>query len=464
MECLSNGTSNIFHHIPNQDHVTVHSNGETSHLLNTSSIEHDEDVAPAVPPRIASLKSSPLLMQNVSSVSPDQSHHDVMIQVSDGDTHKPAHFSKKPQPHTYEEIEIGVPSKYNKLEVLSNDMQLSGSGDYDHLFPGKKHTHRPVIRRKKSREQDDTPTNSESAAAAGGGGEQKKEVPFTSIRRNGSLPPMILHSPVIVVDKPDLSAKDCESGVSDSEMDEPVSPLPGEYCNEEGVVMRQKPSDTFDPFVDLLSAPPSKSRLRWSQELNPLYDYIRGVKISPKIGYDSLAENTIQEEESSTAGIGDDTASICSSDRRSSSDSQFEGLIFVPPQSAPNTLQRVKRMPHNYEEVVFGEPSSGKENDVDIDGGRNRSDSGSRPLSEHYSSPHVGEIASNKPQTLRSSPLRRLKSSEAPFAVTPPLNKRVLQRKSKTVRSSDDTNAPQGRQRARQVADTMRVSLCRDHS
>ena len=50
------------------------------------------------------------------------------------------------------------------------------------------------------------------------------------------------------------------------------------------VVRRPKRNGTQqkepDPFEDLLGSPQAVARLRWSQELNPLYDYIRGMKIS----------------------------------------------------------------------------------------------------------------------------------------------------------------------------------------
>ena len=400
----------------------------------------DDEQPPAVPPRNASLKSSPLIQTTPPKMN--QPERNIMIHVSDttiSHPKQPEPYTQpytQPHPHThthshaYEEIEIGVSSKYNKLEI--SPKQQSNDSDYDHLFPGKKQ-HRPVIRRKKSHDK-----------------ENNEDHVFTPVRRNESLPPMVFNSPV--VEKPEVPPKDYESGVSDSEIDEPVSPLPSNNYCEEGVIMRQKSStsdDSPDPFVDLLSAPPNKSRLRWSQELNPIYDYIKGVKISPKLGYDSLAttaENIIQEEDMSI-GTGDDSVSLCSSDRRSSSDSQFEGLVFVQ-QSAPNTLQRVKRMPHNYEEVVFGPRD-------------NEDRSSSRPHSEHYNQPmeDITIGGNNESQTIRSSPLRRLKSSDSPFAVSPQINKRVLPRKSKTVRARDDSNAPQGSQQARHVADTMRVSL-----
>ena len=443
MECLINGMSSPVNDPSDANRL----NGESN------SISDYEETPPVVPPRNASLNKSNQSNSFVQEPSPYTAplpiEQTVVIRVSDIDKQPPSPDPpsiRQPDPHVYEEIEIGVPSKYNKLEILPKPDQSVCDNDYDHLFPGKNHQHKHGIRRKKSKEKVEKC-------------EGKKKLNVISIRRNESLPLMAFHSPV--VSKPLEPPKDDESGKSDSEMDEPISPLPTEYRNdEEPIVIRRKSKDAADPFVDLLSAPPNKSRLRWSQELNPIYDYVKGVKISPKLGYDSLAtntENTILEEDTS---VTEDTTSVCSSERRSSSDSQFEGLVFIP-QSAPNTLQRVKRVPHNYEEVVFGGDG------IELDG-RDRSSSGSRPLSEHYNQ-HMQEVtldgrgrhrgsSDDKPHTLRGSPLRRLKSSESPFAVSPQLNKRVLQRKSKTVRSSDDSRAPLGRQRAQKVADTMRVS------
>lgn len=52
-----------------------------------------------------------------------------------------------------------------------------------------------------------------------------------------------------------------------------------------GVTLRQK-KRLEDPFADLLS-PKSSARLRWSQEMNPLYDYVRGFKADGVKLYDS---------------------------------------------------------------------------------------------------------------------------------------------------------------------------------
>lgn len=53
----------------------------------------------------------------------------------------------------------------------------------------------------------------------------------------------------------------------------------------EGVVLRRRKQQE-DPFAELLS-PRSSNRLRWSQELNPLYDYIKGFKADGVRLYDS---------------------------------------------------------------------------------------------------------------------------------------------------------------------------------
>lgn len=57
----------------------------------------------------------------------------------------------------------------------------------------------------------------------------------------------------------------------------------------EGVTLRQKKKQELaneDPFADILS-PKASCRLRWSQELNPLYDYIKGFKADGVKLYDS---------------------------------------------------------------------------------------------------------------------------------------------------------------------------------
>ena len=85
-------------------------------------------------------------------------------------------------------------------------------------------------------------------------------------------------------------------------LEDPMTPSKTEF---EGVTLRQKKKDkliTEDPFADLLS-PKHASRLRWSQELNPLYDYIKRFKMADGVKmYDSNPPSKLVQS-SSAAGI-----------------------------------------------------------------------------------------------------------------------------------------------------------------
>lgn len=64
----------------------------------------------------------------------------------------------------------------------------------------------------------------------------------------------------------------------------------------QGVTLRNKKTEALiaDPFADIMS-PKSASRLRWSQELNPLYDYIKGFKVTDGVKlYDSTPSKLAQ--------------------------------------------------------------------------------------------------------------------------------------------------------------------------
>lgn len=394
-------------------------------LLRRTSLDKEEsnEQPPVVPPRRTSLGQSP-------------SDDNVLIKVNEDELKGTS--SMKWRPHTYEDIEMfgSAVDKSNKCyDHLSwKDKPVQDSGEYDHLFPNKK-PHKNAIRRKK---------NSKDELG------EEEEVVKSPIRRNESLPPMNFHSPLL--EKPAVEVTPSDEGELSMSDDEAPSPLP----SHGGVVLRRKKEEgDSDPFVDLLAAPPSRSHLRWSQELNPIYDYIRGIKVSPTVGYDLMTkpEEVIHEEDIQQ---DEETVSIgSSSGRRSSSESGFEPLVYIP-QSAPNTLQRMHRRPHNYEEVVIGGVQS-------QDDDRPRLNSkGSRPHSEHYniSDETLGQrdLDVDKSATLVSQ-VRKLKSSESTqFAISPRLNKRVIHRRSKTVKCSDDFKAPHGVQRAQRVGDTMKVS------
>ena len=403
----------------------------------------DEEVPPAIPPRNASLYN--LDTGHEYSVL-EQQNENILIKVSDEDLDKQKLTSPvRYRPHTYEDIEILPKSRkpYDKLTIMDSSLtppslpssSLSESGEYDHLFPSKK-GHSNAIRKKKNDQQKKEQDQK---------GEEKIRSP---IRRNESLPPMTFHSPLL--EKRPTTVDD-KSDESDTE-DESLSPLPP----HEGIVFRVKKENGNDPFADLLLAPPSKSHLRWSQELNPIYDYTRGMKVSPAIAYEASSilakkDQAIPEEETSSS-FGDSVSIGSSTDLRSSTGSAFDNLVYIP-QSGFDTAPRPTKRAHNYEEVVIGEE----------DGERPRTNSKTnRPLSDCKTFETVvlsGRDIDDKSATL-SSPIRRLKSAENPqFAISPRLNKRVITRRSKTVRSVDDFNAPQGRQHAQKVADTLKVIL-----
>ena len=73
-----------------------------------------------------------------------------------------------------------------------------------------------------------------------------------------------------------------------------------------GVMLRDKKKESLisDPFADIMS-PKSASRLRWSQELNPLYDYIKGFKVSEGVKlYDSTPSKLVKSAKAASSGEG----------------------------------------------------------------------------------------------------------------------------------------------------------------
>ena len=117
-----------------------------------------------------------------------------------------------------------------------------------------------------------------------------------SMQRNISMP--MLTKPSSPVDQDRNS--NCENideessdelGVTPTNSDEEGKPVNPEGAGEayKGVVLRKKKQrpELEDPFADLLLSPKASSRLRWSQELNPLYEYIKGFKADGVKLYDS---------------------------------------------------------------------------------------------------------------------------------------------------------------------------------
>jgi hypothetical protein len=386
----------------------------TSNTTSNATASTVENV-PEIPPRNTSLHQYCTLEEPVDNL---------LIKVTESDNQKRL-SPPKYRPHLYEEVEFTSSkhsrSSYDKLTIRN---QLDDSGEYDHLLP-------PGKGRDRNKGANET---------------IEEDKVFSPIRRNESLPPMTLHSPLMKKkdDREEVNYQSDESGSDEEE--ELTTP-------QEGVVMRQKKADG-DPFVDLLSAPPSKSRLRWSQELNPIYDYTRGIKLAPAISYEisgsSLTnkESIIHEEEhvSFTFGGSDSMSMSGYSDKRSSSESGFDGLIFVSQHDlSPSKHQRKQ---HNYEEIMLGGSLEQKSELA--------SKTSSRPLSATLDDSTSGGDTCLKADDKMSSTLARMKSADnLQFSISPRINKRVIQqRRSKTIK--DTSNAPQGRQRAQRMADSMK--------
>ena len=74
----------------------------------------------------------------------------------------------------------------------------------------------------------------------------------------------------------------------------------GQAHFEQVKLREKKQRSQQDPFAELLS-PKATARLRWSQELNPLYDYIRGFKISDGVKlYDTTPSKLLESSSDRT--------------------------------------------------------------------------------------------------------------------------------------------------------------------
>ena len=468
MDSLFNGTpsspSQSVNHAPSEEALPIAIPPPLSgrdikppSILKKAGLDESE-TPPIIPPRVGSLPQ--VIGHEYSTleepVPPVASN--VLIKVNEDELEKKpgAHV---PRPHMYEQIEI-FPSKSpptspplrggDRLGVREGGREGT-SGEYDHLFPVKK-THKNALRKKKNEEGGKEGEEGET-------GEEKPSdngVVHSPLRRNESLPPMVFHSPLVVrrrkTDEEEEDEEDQSLSDNTEEDDEAPSPLPS-------VVYRNKKdsSSSDDPFADFFSG---KSHLRWSQDLNPIYDNIKGMKISPAVAYEASSllakrDQAIPEEDDtgSSGRAGSERESI------SSSGSGVETLVLVSDVSQSRTLSPPKRRPHNYEEVTIGGPPKGGAEDRSRLGSK-----GTRPLSDHYQTlKDVKEGIMRDPSSYDdksatlASPVRRLRSADTSQFISPRLNKRVINRRSKTVRSNDDFNAPHGRQHAQKVADTMKV-------
>ena len=408
-----------------------HEEGEGETLRGSNSLVQDDggiEQAPTVPPRTASLG-----VQQPGG-GRGGGGDTCLVRVSERD--KCSIAIPKQKFHAYEEIEFltDPPKDESEYDHLTSVKQESV--EYDHLFPTKKQ-HKMAIRNKEGRMKAKKVNSTSSGQLS---------LSHSPVRRNESMPPLSS------AEKPRIRVSDTnKQDLSDS--DQERSPSPMGVPSSPNVIYRHQvnPDKKDDPFEDLLKAPPSKSSLRWSQELNPLYDYIRGVKVSPVYGYEvpsSLGHGSPNPKRPSP--IEEEMDSDC----RSSSSSQ----------GTDGTVLHFQRRPLDYEEAM----STKKQQEREVEGERRRTgSSGSRPRSEVYQQVGMREGGGGgggggeqpvQSATL-SGPLRRVKTNtdESWFA-SPRLGKRALPTRYKTVTCVDDSNAPQHRQRPQFAGDTMKVS------
>ena len=247
-----------------------------------------------------------------------------------------------------------------------------------------------------------------------------------------------------------------------------------------GVVLRKR-NKHLDPFADILGSPHGASRLRWSQELNPLYDYIKGYKISESVKlYDSpskLLQSTnasdlnrksapgecmgrppapsIIVEEESEVSSREQTCSPSESQGEGDEDTKSE--LELPHETS--TLPRMRR-PHVYEEISFADLPPEEE--------RPSSEMGmveklkmKRALYEKEQK--KAELKSTAFLIGRSdtSPIQRRKHIKVleKAGVSPRIGKRELlqQRRSRTINSLDDTATEKRKQKSMRAGDALKV-------
>ena len=258
------------------------------------------------------------------------------------------------------------------------------------------------------------------------------------------------------------------------------------------MVLRQKkehPQVESDPFEDLLGTPQAVTRLRWSQELNPLYDYIKGMRITESItsqntgiklysattmlspensknetpkGNGSLKlkkpPSVILEESESEVGSPQhgDTVPLIMHSSPMEEGVERQPMIYVPPGSS--NLSRPPRRAHLYEEVELTTqrlPLVKSEADLIQP----------PPILKKMEGSEGMGTRSTTLAALSNPVVRRLQTLDAPQersgSISPRLGKRQLQqRRSRTIGCMDDTEAITRKQKPIRAADTMKVSVC----
>ena len=264
------------------------------------------------------------------------------------------------------------------------------------------------------------------------------------------------------------------------------------------MVRRQKKSpqrSDSDPFEDLLGTPQAIARLRWSQELNPLYDLIKGMKISESISsheqgiklYSSVPDadstkkmkkmpSTIFEESETSPKHGGDANATVPVITHTFPEQEEEGMEdgdripMIIPEHKESQLPKAPRRQHTYEEVALA-PRAAEPMTTSIAGliqpppivrkmKENAGGSGSSATLGAVGA--TGGGGKSSLAGLTNPAVRRLQTLEAPqersASVSPRLGKRELQRRSRTISCVDDTEAVTRKQKPLRAADMMKVS------
>ena len=261
---------------------------------------------------------------------------------------------------------------------------------------------------------------------------------------------------------------------------EPQRVEQGEKGQLEGDVVLRKRNKHLDPFADILNSSHGAGRLRWSQELNPLYDYIKGYKISESVKlYDSpskllksanasdlhrksapvgergsrLAPPSIIVEEESESSSREQTCSPSESQGEEDTKSELE----VPTETS--TLPRMRR-PHVYEEISFADLPSEEERPSSEMGMVEKLKQRRKELEKEQ---QKAELKSASLLLGRSdtSPVQRRRNIRAleKAGVSPRIGKRELQqqRRSRTIASLDDSAANPRKPQSMKAGDSLKV-------
>ena len=277
-----------------------------------------------------------------------------------------------------------------------------------------------------------------------------------------------------------------EAGKSPTNLDaeEGSQGVKGQIEGGSGVILRKR-NKHLDPFADILGSPHAAARLRWSQELNPLYDYIKGYKISESVKlYDSPSKllkstNASDLQRKSTDGgelgggrapapsiiVEEESEPSSREQTCSPSESQGEGEdeprceLKIPHETS--TLPRTRK-PHLYEEISFADRSPEEERPASemgmVEKLKLASKLKNRSLYEKEAQKGVLSHLIGRSDT---SPIQHRKKIMEKAGVSPRIGKRELlqQRRSRTINSLDDSATEKRKQRSMRAGDSLKVCL-----